>query len=175
MNKIRLVVLVCLIILVFVGCSTMSQTVKFEDYKGDELNIGIIGKKPNVLHDKVIFNTLDFKDLEERQLKGVFDAIFITKENLLTASKSKYTLIYKTANIPFFFIESKKGCVPFVQEDLEYNDVPILDDLSYISGVYYNENNYNCWGYCLYNDIENEENITNVYNRIFKTISEITE
>lgn len=43
----------------------------------------------------------------------------------------------------------------------------------YATGIIYRDDFLNYWKYGLYNDIENQANIEDVYSRIFETISEI--
>jgi|GEM_PF-1250272 len=105
-----------------------------------------------------------------------YDAIFITKINLSEASQGKYASIYKKSKIPFFFIQTEKSYVPFTEKDLTYDNAPNFNDQSYATGILYNANEngneLTSWGYGLYNDIENQANIEDVYSRIFDTISQ---
>ncbi|MNW41968.1 hypothetical protein D3C74_191280 [compost metagenome] len=74
------------------------------------------------------------------------------------------------AGIPFFFFKSKKSFIPFINEDLEYDDVPDLSSDMYAIGYFPSEEDSQFIGYGLYNDVENEKNITDVYSRVFLTI-----
>ena len=103
-----------------------------------------------------------------------YDAVFITKDNLQEASEEKYSLIYKKSKIPFFFIQSEKYHIPFTIEEISYEEIPDVDNLNYATGIIYNNDRTQAWGYGLYNDIENETNIKDVYSRMFETISENT-
>ena len=79
----------------------------------------------------------------------------------------------KKSKIPFFFIQTIKSYVPFTEEDLSYEEVPDFEDLTYATGILYNDNNLKFWGYGLDSGIENQANIKDVYSRIFETISKI--
>ncbi|WP_158523412.1 hypothetical protein [Clostridium taeniosporum] len=46
-----------------------------------------------------------------------------------------------------------------------------MKDSTYATGIICNDNKLKYVGYGLYNDIENQENIKDVYSRIFETIS----
>ena len=59
-------------------------------------------------------------------------------------------------------------------EDLTYDNATKVTDQTYATGILYNGNMLNSWGYGLYNDIENQENIKEVYSRIFEMISKNT-
>lgn len=100
----------------------------------------------------------------------------IMKEHLSEAAESKYAQVYKSSNIPYFFIESTKSFVPFVIEELSYDQVSELSNLEYATGYFQtgdDQNQYQSWGYGLYNDKVNESNIKDVYSRMFTTISSI--
>ena len=120
------------------------------------------------------FIEIEFSDLEKEILDSKYDAVFITKDNLQEASEEKYSLIYKKSKIPFFFIQSEKSHIPFIMKDISYEEAPDVNNLNYAAGIIYDNDNFESWGYGLYNDIENEANIKEVYSRIFETISENT-
>lgn len=50
-------------------------------------------------------------------------------------------------------------------------EVPEVHDQAYATGIIFYNDNLKSWSYGLYNDIENEANIKDVYSRIFETIS----
>ncbi|MEC1153957.1 hypothetical protein [Cytobacillus horneckiae] len=77
---------------------------------------------------------------------------------------------YKNSVIPFFFIESKKSYIPFVDKETEYEDFPDTKSGDYAAGYYQNGEDETYWGYGLYNNTANEINIFDVYSRIFRTI-----
>lgn len=148
------------------------NNIKFEKYNGKNLTIAVIGEVPNVREDIIEFNKIEFDDLEE-DISSKYDAVFITKDNLLEASQSKYASLYKECKIPIFFIESKKGHIPFTNEELSYEDVPQLSNPpSYVVGLFNNNDELIYKEYGLYNDVENQKNIEDVYSRMFNDISD---
>ncbi|OAB45263.1 membrane lipoprotein lipid attachment site-containing protein [Paenibacillus glacialis] len=164
------------ILVILAGCTTnAADTVDTPLYAGKPLVIGIIGDSPAVRENNVEFKNITFKQLEEvNNQSSELDAIMIMKEHLSEAAESKYAKVYKNPSIPYFFIESTKSYVPFIIEELSYEEVPELDNLNYVTG-YFNtgadENQFQSWGYGLYNDKVNESNIKNVYTQIFTTIA----
>ncbi|MBU3186221.1 transcription elongation factor GreAB [Clostridium estertheticum] len=157
----------------FTACSKSQpqpQSEKTNPYNGRTLNIGVIGEPPNVREKQVTFVKIKFSDLEKNLFSSQYDTIFITKNNLSEASQGKYASIYKKSKIPFFFIQTEKSYVPFVMEDLTYDNAPTVTDQTYATGILYTGAKLNTWGYGLYNDIENQANIKDVYSRIFETI-----
>jgi hypothetical protein len=161
------------ILIIFTACSK-PQSIKTNTHNDKALRIGIIGETPKVVEEKVTFGKIKFSDLEKDTVDSQYDAIFITKYNLSEASQGKYADIYKKSKIPFFFIQTEKSYVPFTEKDLTYDNAPKFTDQSYATGIMYNGNKLNFWGYGLYNDIENQANIKDVYSRIFETISQNT-
>lgn len=169
MNKFSIILLfICFII---AGCN--SDTIDTPRYEGKSLVIGVIGDAPNIREKNVDFKKITLNQLEARNLSPDFDAIFIMKEQLSEAANQKYAKVYKNAGIPFFFIESKKSYLPFIYEELSYDDVPDLQSLNYATGFFQSGKEYQNWGYGLYNDKENEPNIKDVYTRIFTTIESL--
>ncbi len=168
----KLFILILLILLVLSGCS--SDTIKTQLYQGKNLVIGVIGNAPVVREDNIRFETIGFNDLEKvGDLSSEFDAILIMKEHLSEASEAKYAKVYKDSGIPFFFIESEKSYIPFIEEDILYEEVPEVKDQTYATGYFQSGEKGEYWGYGLYNDKVNESNIQDVYSRIFSTIESI--
>lgn len=160
------------ILMILAGCN--SNTVNSPLYKGKSLNIGIIGNVPQVREENVKFTTITFNELEEgKTLASKFDAVFIMKEHLSEAADSKYAKVYKEARIPFFFIETKKSYIPFVDEKVSYEDFPEVESGEYATGYFQEGENIKSWGFGLYNDKVNEANIKDVYTRIFSTIESL--
>ncbi|MBI0580903.1 hypothetical protein IEC97_26605 [Neobacillus cucumis] len=169
--------LLSLIILLFVltGCTVKDSGNTIDNspiYTGRKLTIGVIGKPPIVREKNVKFNLITFRDLEQLNLSTKFDAIFIMKENLRKAAESKYARIYKSAGIPFFFIQSKKSYIPFIDEETSYDSFPDSQSKDYATGYLELNKEGRYWGYGLYNNKINGPNIKDVYSRIFKTIDE---
>ena len=173
MKKISVYFFVVLTLIIFVSCDKLQpQSIKANLYVGQKLSVGIIGEAPEVRERQVKLVRINFSDLEKEGIDSQYDAIFITKDNLSEAAQKKYKLIYKKSKIPFFFIENKKSCVPFTEENLSYEEVPDLEQQAYISGFMYKDNKLNSWGFDLnYNDIDNEANIEEFYSKIFEIIS----
>ncbi|OPA78639.1 hypothetical protein BVG16_12310 [Paenibacillus selenitireducens] len=166
MNKISMILLfICFIL---AGCN--ADTINTPRYEGKSLIIGVIGDAPNIREKTVNFKKITFNQLEVPNLSADFDAIFIMKEHLSEAARQQYAKIYKNAGIPFFFIESKKSYLPFINEEMSYEDVPDLTSDNYATGYFQSGKEYRHWGYGLYNDKANERNIEDVYTRIFTTI-----
>lgn len=169
MKKLIKICVISMFLLSLVGCSKPNV----EEYSGNSLNIGVIGETPKVREDKVSFENIEFNDLENSSLSNKYDAIFIIKDNLEEASKKEYAPIYNNCEVPFIFIESEKGLVPFVNEELSYKDVPKLSDPpSYAVGIYKEGKEVLDVEYGLYNDVKNEKNIEDVYSQIFTSIAQ---
>ena len=131
--KISIIILALISIIGFIN-------IKFEKYNGKNLSIAVIGEVPKVREDIIKFNNIEFDDLVG-DISSKYDAVIITKDNLLEASQSKYVFIYKKCKIPIFFIEAKKGYILFTNEELSYEDVPQLSNpSSYAVGLF--NNNY---------------------------------
>ncbi|CAH0344820.1 hypothetical protein [Bacillus sp. CECT 9360] len=171
MNKLFLFFLVIMIILT--GCS--SEETDSPIYSGKNLDIGVVGKNPNVREDNVKFKSITLDELETNteKISTEFDAVFIMKEHLSQAAESKYANVYKILSIPTFFIESSKGYLPFVYEDITYENAPEINSQTYASGYLHDGEIYKSWDYGLYNDTFNETNIKDVYTRIFTTIDTV--
>jgi len=160
-----------LFIVLLVSCNTKAESVETNPYDGKPLHIAVIGKIPEVREKQVKFSKIHFSDLEKSVFDSRYDAIFITRENLSEAAQAKYASIYRRSHIPLFFIQTTKGHLPFINESLSYKDAPEMNDGFYARGIIYHEDYLQGWGYGLYNDIENETNVKDVYSKIFETIS----
>lgn len=167
-TKINLLILMMLVLFITFGCSKQNESIETEPYTGKALHIGIIGEEPNVKEKNIQFTGVNFIDLQNIEK---YDAIFITKENLKEAAKAQYATVYNNSPIPFLFIETEKGYRPFINEEVDYENYPDVD-----TGLYaylYDNKSKQYWGYGLYNDIKNEQNIQDVYSRIFETIEDL--
>ena len=162
--------LIFVLFIVF-GCSKPEEIIEFEIYEGKSLRIGIIGEAPKVRENHVSFTPITFEELQDIDSISKYDAIFITKDNLVEADNSKYTNIYNSSPIPFLFIETP-SYVPLVREYIDFEDYPDGDSGAYAYLIDGKSEKY--WGYGLYNDEVNEQNIQSAYSRIFKTIEEIS-
>ena len=109
-------------------------------YTKEPLKIGIIGDIP-IINEKIIeFNQIQFKDLENEEFNSKYDAILISKDNLSEAAQDKYAKAYRESKIPFFFIGSAKGTLPFTDENISYEDAPFLSDNVSFDGILYKNN-----------------------------------
>lgn len=170
-SKVNLVIILFSVLFIVFGCSKPEPEFEFEFYKGNSLHIGIIGEEPEIKENNITFTSIDFSAIENLDNLLKYDAIFITKDNLVEADKSKYAEIYNNSPIPFLFIETPKSYVPFIYDDIDFKDFP--DDDSGAYAYLYDGKSKKNWGYGLYNDEVNERNIQEAYSRIFNTIEEI--
>ncbi|WP_430789138.1 hypothetical protein VBD025_02875 [Virgibacillus flavescens] len=155
-----------------VGCNAEDE-VESPIYKGERLNIGVIGETPDVREQNVNFQSITLDKLESnvKNIFTEFDAVFIMKEYLVQAGERQYAKVYSELEIPVFFIQSKKSYLPFIYDDMTYEESPNIEDQTYATGILSEEKDtFKTWGYGLYNDTENETNIKDVYTRIFTTI-----
>ncbi len=159
------------------GCgSDISTEVKASSYDGTYLNIGVIGEQPDLHEKNVKFSTLSFEELEDtKRVSSKLDAVFITKNNLKQADEEKYVKVYQKLKVPTFFLETTKGFLPFVSEDLTYATASEVND-AYVSGYLQEKmDSYRYWEYGLDNNQKNDQNVKDIYFRIFETISEVIE
>lgn len=159
------------------GCGVDASTqVKDTSYVGTYLKIGVIGEQPDLQEKDVKFSTLSFEELEDtNQISLKFDAVFITKDNLKQADEEKYVKVYRNLDVPTFFLETTKGFLPFVFEDLTYANASEVND-AYVSGyLQEKKDSYRFWEYGLNNNQKNDQNVKDLYSRIFKTIAEVKE
>jgi hypothetical protein len=154
------------------GCT--SDVIDNSEYKGKHIVIGVIGEPPGIREKNVSFNKIDFSQLKELHSPSDYDAVFITRENLPEASNQEYAKIYKTSGISFFFIESMKSYLPFIHEEMSYDEAPDSSSDTFATGYFQYGEKFQYWGYGLYNDKLNNSNIEDVYTRIFATIESIT-
>jgi len=173
----KIIPFILFLLVIITGCTTdtSANSVYTPLYTGKPLVIGIIGDNPEVREDNVEFRNITFKQLEENNnLSSEVDAVIIMKEHLVEAAEGKYAKVYKNPSMPYFFIESTKSIVPFVVEELSYDQVTETGNLDYASGyLQKKDGSSQHWGYGLYNDKVNETNIKDAYSRIFTTIASI--
>ncbi|WP_098746708.1 hypothetical protein [Paenibacillus sp. EZ-K15] len=170
--KRKIIVVLLLVFVILINGNAQRDSIDIPLYEGRSLVIGVIGETPQVRENgHVDFKEVTFQQLEDLDIPADLDAIFITKEHLVEASEPKYTEVYNKAEVPFFYIESKKSHVPFTIEELSYDEVPDLSTDMYATGYYGKDDQY--WGYGLYNDVMNETNIKAVYSHIFTTLESL--
>lgn len=159
MKRLKGYLLLILVICIITACNkSNSRSTEVNKYTDRSLSIGVIGKTPEILEKKVKFATIKFSDLQITKFTSKYDAIFIIQDNMNENVISKYTNFCKESEVPFFFI------------NIEHSNV----DQTYAVGFTYASKSFKSWGYGLHNNIENEENINDVYLQIFKTISQNT-
>ncbi len=142
----------------------------FEAYQGKPLKIAVIGEPPAIKEeDLVTFTKLGMDELKSGNVSK-YDAVIVKHKYLKQAAKSEYAEVYKQAKLPFFFIQSEKTFLAFTISDLSYKDARSLSNQEYAVGFVSKEDGYSYWKYGLYNDKESDQNIKDVYSRIFKTI-----
>lgn len=159
---------------VLVGCT--EKLPEFEEYSGRTLDIAVIGTAPDVRETNVTFEELPMADLLFVDFSE-YDAVFIMKEHLEEASAAKYSEVYTSSMIPFFFIESMKGSFPFTDAEALYsNSHEISSGADFAAGYMPSSNpeeDSTKYGFGLYNDIKNDETVKSAYSGIFNKILEI--
>lgn len=170
-NRIKDMSFIALFLTVIV--TACSSNPDFEPYEGHPLNIAVIGEAPDIQEDKVKFSSLPLDVLNGEKLSE-YDAVFIMENHLVEASEDQYADVYLNTAIPFFFIGTDHY-VPFVEKDLIYNRASDwLPGSSYAAGVLSSQEDDSLysWEYGLYNDEITDENMEDMYSRIFMTIDE---
>ena len=165
---------VAILILLVLTLSACKPNPVFELYEGDSLRIAIVGELPEVKEEQVRFIKISFDELINNKLDS-FDAVIITENQLTDAAGNQYAEVYLTSPIPFFFIGTGHYA-PFTDEDLDYDQsMNWTEGNGYAVGILnlQDSDELKKWEYGLYNDVKNDENVKDVYSRIFKTISEL--
>ena len=171
MNKnLKTIILTLVVLTWFSSCTINSDAVDSAPYSGEALVIGVVGEVPEIRENQIDFKEINLDTLKNNQFNFTYDGILIMKNHFEEASKDEYASIYKRSSVPIFFIESKKSYVSFITKDLSYENVSISDELNYATGIFVLGEEMKYWGYGLYNDVQNEPNIKDVYSRIFRDI-----
>ena len=163
------------LLMIWMIASCRNDTVITPLYEGRKLKIGVIGDAPDVREEHITFNPITFDEMAQgKQGLARFDAVFIMKEHHHEAAESPYAKVYRTAGIPFFYIESEKSHIPFVHEDIAYDDADDFNSGDFAAG-YYQTGRYNGqgWSFGLYNDKKNKPNVLGAYTQIFITIESL--
>ncbi|WP_377890193.1 hypothetical protein [Alkalihalobacillus sp. R86527] len=149
------------------------ETPQFESYNGRPLKIAVVGQSPDIKEEeKIKFIRMDFAGLQQID-SPEFDAVFIMKDFLHEAAESDHAELYKTTNLPFFFIQSEKITYAFSNADSSYESAPSLSNSEYAVGYYNQKEGHLSWKYNSYNDMTTPETIMQVYSMIFTTIEEL--
>ncbi len=169
--------LICLILLIATlsGCGLgASQQMPIELYSGKPLHIAVIGELPEVELEQVKFNTISFQELENiNTISSAYDAVWIMNSQFDIADQERYVEVYTALSIPIFFIGTKKSYLPFVFEDMTYNDAPDIPG-DYVAGyLQIDQEQFQFWGFELNDNEVTERNVLDAYMRIFTVISEL--
>ena len=171
--KFKFTLLLLLAVSILAACVDKNEVKDSPLYDGKPLTIGVVGNAPEVREENIQFKEIDLEEINLKNLSSAYDSVFIMKEHLSEAATAPYAKVYKTANIPFFFIESEKSYVPFIYEDINYEDYPDSKSGLYADGYFQSGEQGQYWGFGVYNDTINETNILDVYSRIFETIETV--
>ncbi|MBT2757533.1 hypothetical protein J7E71_16700 [Mesobacillus foraminis] len=171
-KKSQWLILLLLVLMLILISACNKVGVRTELYEGKALTIGVVGKPPKVNETDIKFNRIQLTDILKEDFHKSYDGIFIMKDSFIEASEPKYATVYQNSSIPFFFIETEKSYLPFVDKELSYKDAITIKTKSYATGYLKKKEQITYWEYGLYNDEVNGNNIRDAYSRIFKTISE---
>lgn len=163
----RWVLVLVMLLLTLSACAE-----KETPYSGKPLTIGVIGELPEIETDQITLKPLSLNELTEETARTV-DGVLVMEDQLAEASKEEYVDLYKEAHVPFFFIESKMGLLPFLEKSLAYSEENFDSgfDPDYAYGLHMTEeDNLESWSFGLLDDQENEKSIEDVFTRIFKSI-----
>ncbi|QHS23790.1 hypothetical protein GWK91_12910 [Virgibacillus sp. MSP4-1] len=162
--------------LVFLG-ACQSNEVAEEPYEGTPLKIAVVGEKPEVREEQIIFKTLSLEELY-RSHSDKYDAVFIREEHFSDASHKKYVEMFKKKRVPSFFVASKANTIPFqdLENPISYKEAAkkINDTQNYISGFLYEgaDEGYQGWkfSYPVKNSEIQRENVQGIYSTVFKVV-----
>ncbi|WP_139084600.1 hypothetical protein [Bacillus sp. FJAT-27264] len=184
MKASKLILFLASLVVLLAGCTfeVIQQSVDTPLYKGQSLNLVVIGDPPIVRERHVTFTEITFEDLKKgAELASHYDAVFIMKEHLREAAEGQYAKRYGETRLPIFFVESKQPAAFFTLEDVEYDTFADIYDGMYIKGFLLHPEGQpggdppvmarQDWGFGLYNDIVNDTNVKDVYSRVFETIA----
>lgn len=169
--------LICLFVLfaTLSGCGlSTAQRNPIELYNGKPLHIAVIGELPEVQLEQVKLKTISFQELANtNSTSSSFDAVWIMNSQFDTADQERYVEVYTALNIPIFFIGTKKSYLPFVFEDMTYDDAPDIPG-DYVAGyLQIDQEQFQFWGFELNDNEVTERNVLDAYMRIFTVISEL--
>ncbi|KGP90224.1 elongation factor GreAB [Pontibacillus chungwhensis BH030062] len=157
-----------------------NEITEIKIYKGEKLDILVVGDNPNIREKKNIsFTNINLENLTKRNLDR-YDAVFIMPKYLSETSEKRYNKIYKQSKIPFFFVGSKASTIPFVDNsEVTYETYAdrVDESQTYISGLLYKENDKGYFAY-KYRYLHNgknfvKDNVSSIYSNVFRTIESI--
>ena len=168
--------LLCLLTIFLVSCNQDSSQIKH--YEGKPLKIAVVGTTPKVSEKNINFSNITLDQLINEDTKiDSYNAVFIMENKLSQAANKKYTKLYLESGVPFFFIKSEAGYMPFVDNSITYIDYAkrINDKQNYITGILGNgiEEDFQSWkyGYTVSDDNKvDKENTKGIYSNVFRTI-----
>ncbi|MFF2909838.1 hypothetical protein [Paenibacillus sp. NPDC057934] len=137
MKASKLILFLASLVVLLAGCTfeMIQQSVDTPIYRGQSLNLAVIGDPPILRERHVTFTEITFEDLKRgAELASHYDAVFIIKEHLREAAKGQYAKMYMETGPPIFFVESKKPTAIYAVEDVEYDTFADIDTGMYISG-----------------------------------------
>lgn len=176
MRKIFFVLM--LVLITISGCNKDGVTT--EVFEGTDLKIAIVGEKPKIQEKSVDFSVLKLEEIKEnpKRISKDYDAIFIMSEKFSEADDDIYVETYKELTIPTFFIGTTKLHLPFVNEDVTYENSPKVEgETAYVAGYLYqgtvDEYKDDVWKFYLNKDIKSEANVQSIYTDIFKVIDNL--
>lgn len=141
-------------------------------YSKSNLTIGVVGKAPGINTDNIELKEITINDLAKETVKDM-DGVLVMEDQLAEASKSKYVKLYQEADIPFFFMGSKMGMAPFLDENMAYDEESSGEEFEsyYAYGFHMTKDGtLKNWTFGLHDNKETSKNIQNVITRIFKII-----
>ncbi|MFE4711151.1 hypothetical protein ACFRAM_09775 [Paenibacillus sp. NPDC056722] len=184
MKASKLILFLASLVVLLAGCTfeMIQQSDDTSLYRGQSLNLAVIGDPPIVREKHVTFTEITFEDLKRgAELASHYDAVFIMKEHLREAAEGQYAKMYGETRLPIFFVESKQPAAFFTLEDVEYGTFADIDPHMYISGFLLHPEDQpggdppvmarQDWGITL--DIVNSTNIKAAYSWVFETIASI--
>lgn len=170
----RILIVLLILLGAFIGYQSFDKGVALPEYNGSNLKIGIIGDLPKVREAQIEFAKITFETLQETdKINNQFDAVFIMKNNLSEAAKAPYSKLYKQIRIPIYFMEGDKNYLPYINDDIEYEDKrSACAQPVHAVGIWYAPSGLQTWTCGYYNDQKNQRHIQLAYSMVFAHIME---
>lgn len=149
------------------GCASNDESVLIPNEQ--TIKIGVVGHPPMVDEKNIEFTELELGAVSSTS-DTEFHALFIMPESLEEASSARFAGFYKNVKYPVFFIGSTKSFYPFIEETLTYSKAPSTNSGMYATGFINENGQYKIIEYGFKNDEQTEENLKDLYSRIFNTI-----
>lgn len=168
----KLILIMSLLLL----CSCSNQEM---NYDGAPLKIAVIGDIPEMNNGKITFEAITLEEFSKKVLKAasLWNAVMITPSMFEKASDDRYIDVYNNSNVPVIFFDSPKSYYPFVNTDVTYTTAhwDSLKNGSHTTIYLHSnlndseENKEDAWYFYL----EDEKNINQLYEEVFKKIEEL--